>query len=94
MLHPEIILCIEMCGTLQVNNLGHERMNKIKKDSFLSVSHMCFITHCVLESLDAVFVISTCWEDRKVAVEKISIKMLILLILSRVATLFSPEVLT
>lgn len=73
---------------LQLNNLGHERKNKIKKDFLLSVSHMCFRTHCVLESLDAVFVIGSCWEDRKVAVQKSSIKILILLISSRVAIFF------
>ena len=83
-----------MCGTLQVDNLGHERKNKIKRDFLLSVSHMCFRTHCVSESLDVVFVIGTCWEDRKVAVQESSIKILILLILSRVAIFPPPEVLT
>lgn len=83
-----------MCGTLQVNNLGHERKNKMKKDFLMSVSHMCFRTHCVLESLDVLFVIGTCWEERKVAVQKSSIKILILSILSRVAIYFFSEVLT
>lgn len=52
-----------MCGTLQINDLGHETKNKVKK-YFLSFSHMCYRTHCVLESLDAIFAIDTCWEDR------------------------------
>lgn len=39
-----------MCGILQVNNLGHERREKIQNE-LLVVRHMYFRTHCLLESL-------------------------------------------